>query len=69
MSKMDVTTQDLFRRLGPTSRSRSAKADAVFRRLRLENSDQIADALSRAPKKVADRILQQDDKSDGPAKT
>ncbi len=50
MSKLDVTTQDLFRRLGPTSRSRSVKADAVFRRLRLEQSDQIADALGRAPK-------------------
>ena len=52
MSKLDVTTNDLFQRLGPTSRSRSVKADAVFRRLRLEQSDQIADALSRAPKAI-----------------
>ncbi len=52
MSKIDVTTQDLLRRLGPTSRSRSSKADAVFRRLRMEQSDQIADALARAPKSI-----------------
>jgi|GEM_PF-6170631 len=52
MSKIDVTTQELLRRLGPTSRSRSAKADAVFRRLRLEQTDQITDALKRAPKSL-----------------
>ncbi|MEM8772655.1 MAG: hypothetical protein AAGD92_13500 [Pseudomonadota bacterium] len=52
MSKLDVTTQDLFLRLGPTSQSRSAKADAVFRRLRMEASDQLIEALSRAPRKL-----------------
>ena len=50
MSRLDVTTQDLFLRLDKNSRSRSAKADAVFRRLRLESEDQIADALMRAPR-------------------
>ena len=52
MSKLDTTTQDLFQRLGPTSRTRSAKADALFRRLRLEQADQIAEALSRAPRAI-----------------
>lgn len=61
MSKLDVTTQELFLKLGPTSHSRSAKADAVFRRLRLESADQISDALMRAPKAldtsgVAERV-------------
>lgn len=50
MSKLDVTTQDLFLRLGSTSHSRSARADVLFRRLRLEKQDQIADALMRAPR-------------------
>ncbi|MEO1251939.1 MAG: hypothetical protein AAFW81_06295 [Pseudomonadota bacterium] len=49
MSKLDVTTQELFLRLGPTAQSRRARAEALFRRLRLESQDQIADALMRAP--------------------
>lgn len=53
MSRLDVTTQELFLRLDKNSRSRSAKADAVFRRLRLEREDQIADALMRAPRAVS----------------
>jgi len=53
MSRLDVTTQELFLRLDNNSRSRSAKADALFRRLRLEREDQIADALMRAPRSLA----------------
>jgi hypothetical protein len=49
---MDVTTQELFLRLGSTARTRSAKADALFRRLRFDRSDQIADALTRAPRRL-----------------
>ena len=52
MSKLDVTTQDLFLRLGATSLSRRAKADALFRRLRFDKCDQIADALMRAPRLI-----------------
>ena len=52
MSKLDVTTQDLFLRLGATSLTRSAKADALFRRLRFDEQDQIKGALSRAPRRV-----------------
>ena len=53
MSRLEVTTQELFLRLDKNSRSRSAKADAVFRRLRLEREDQIADALMRAPRALS----------------
>lgn len=53
MSRLDVTTQELFLRLDKNSRSRSAKADALFRRLRLEREDQIADALMRAPRAIS----------------
>ena len=52
MSKLDTTTQELFLGLGSTSQSRSARADAVFRRLRLEKSEQIFDALMRAPARI-----------------
>jgi plasmid maintenance system killer protein len=52
MSKLDVTTQELFLRLGTTSRTRSAKADAVFRRLRMEDASHLTEKLMRAPKKV-----------------
>lgn len=53
MSRLEVTTQELFLRLDKNSRSRSAKADALFRRLRLEREDQIADALMRAPRAIS----------------
>ena len=52
MSRLDITAQELLLRLGPTSQSRRAKAEALFRRLRLEKQDQIAEALMRAPKMI-----------------
>ncbi len=52
MSKLDITTQDLFLRLGATSLTRSAKADALFRRLRFDEQSQIQKSLSRAPKRM-----------------
>ncbi len=51
MSRMDVTTQELFLRLGTTSQSRSARADALFRRLRHAEQDQLSAELARAPKR------------------
>lgn len=53
MSRMDVTTQDLFLRLGSTSQSRSARADALFRRLRSAEEDKLSEELLKAPKRVA----------------
>lgn len=52
MSKMDTTTQDLFLRLGNTAQSRRARAEAMFRRLRFNKDDQIADALARTPRLI-----------------
>lgn len=49
---MDVTTQDLFLRLGTTSLSRSTRADALFRRLRAAEHDQLVSDLKRAPKRA-----------------
>ena len=52
MSRIDTTTQELFLRLGDTSQSRSARADALFRRLRSAEHDQLTADLSGAPKKL-----------------
>jgi len=52
MSKLNVTTQDLFLRLGATSMTRSTKADALFRRLRFNEQDQIANILTGAPRRI-----------------
>ncbi len=52
MSRMDVTTQDLFLRLGTTSLSRSTRADALFRRLRAAEQEHVASELLRAPKRL-----------------
>ncbi|NOX95117.1 MAG: hypothetical protein GXP04_08480 [Alphaproteobacteria bacterium] len=52
MSKLNVTTQDLFLRLGATSMTRSTKADALFRRLRFNEQDQIASVLTGAPRRI-----------------
>lgn len=49
---MDVTTQELFLRLGTTSQSRSARADALFRRLRHAEQEQLSAELMRAPKRL-----------------
>ena len=49
---MDVTTQELFLRLGTTSQSRSARADALFRRLRHAEQEQLSADLMRAPKRL-----------------
>ena len=53
MSRIDITTQDLFMRLGATSMSRRAKADALFRRLRLDAQDSIGEKLLRAPSRLS----------------
>ena len=52
VSKLDVTTQELFLRLGATSQLRRSRADALFRRLRFDKLDQIAEALTRAPRRL-----------------
>ena len=52
VSKLDITTQELFLRLGATSQLRRSRADAVFRRLRFNKQDQIAEALTRAPRRL-----------------
>lgn len=64
MSKLDITTQDILRRLGPTSRSRSTKADALFRRLRMEQVDQLTDVLRGAPKAMKpDQLFERKEKT------
>jgi hypothetical protein len=38
MSRIDISTRELFLRLGATPRARSARADQLFRRLRTEDA-------------------------------
>ncbi|MEM9495878.1 MAG: hypothetical protein AAGA09_07730 [Pseudomonadota bacterium] len=52
MSRLDVTKRDLLHKLGGTSQSRSVRADVLFRKLRLNQVDQVADALARAPRRI-----------------
>lgn len=53
MSRIDLSTHDLFLRLGSTPRSRSARADKLFRRLRSEEEQDIIDKLMKAPSRIA----------------
>jgi hypothetical protein len=52
MSRIDITTHDLFLRLGSTPRTRSARADKLFRRLRSEEEQEIAHSLLKAPARI-----------------
>lgn len=52
MSRIDLSTHELFLRLGATPRSRSARADKLFRRLRSEEQQEIVEAMTKAPKRL-----------------
>ncbi|MFQ5562913.1 MAG: hypothetical protein ACE5FO_05025 [Parvularculaceae bacterium] len=52
MSRLDLTTHQLFLKLGQTARSRSTRADALFRRLRRAEQEKLSQALTAAPKRV-----------------
>lgn len=49
MSRVDLSTHDLFLRLGATPLSRRARADKLFRQLRAEEEDAIIGAMTKAP--------------------
>ena len=49
MSRVDLSTHDLFLRLGATPLSRRARADKLFRQLRAEEEESIVGALTKAP--------------------
>jgi hypothetical protein len=53
MSRIDLSTHELFLRLGSTPRTRSARADKLFRRLRSEEQQELAESLKKAPARVA----------------
>jgi hypothetical protein len=52
MSRIDISTRELFLRLGSTPQSRSARADKLFRRLRSEEAEAIVDALIKPSARV-----------------
>lgn len=51
MSRLDLTTQQLFQKLGATARTRSTKADALFRQLRKAEQEKLSEALAGKPKR------------------
>lgn len=70
MSKLDITTQDLLLRLGSTSHLRSARAEALFRRLRRDDEPNIGKTLSKAPRRLTiDDIMGRESQSRNPART
>lgn len=52
MSRIDLSTRDLFLRLGPTPHSRSARADKLFRKLRSDEEEKVIEGLLKAPARV-----------------
>ncbi len=60
MSRIDLSTGELFLRLGSTPRSRSARADKLFRRLRSEEEQELAQSLAKAPRRITPRAKADD---------
>lgn len=56
MSRIELTTGELFLRLGPTPRSRSVRADRLFRRLRCEEEEALAQSMLAAPRRLKPEI-------------
>jgi hypothetical protein len=56
VSRIDISTHDLFLRLGATPVRRSARADELFRRLRNEEEKELVEALRRAPHRLRPRL-------------
>ncbi|NJO33624.1 MAG: hypothetical protein HC869_11250 [Rhodospirillales bacterium] len=52
MSRIDITAGELYLRLGATPRSRSARADKLFRKLRSEEQDALSQAMLKPPRKL-----------------
>lgn len=53
MSRIDLSTYDLFLRLGSTPRTRSARADKLFRRLRSEEEQEIIESITKSPARLS----------------
>lgn len=53
MSRIDLSTHDLFLRLGSTPTRRSARADELFRRLRNEEQQELVEALRKPPRRLS----------------
>jgi hypothetical protein len=52
MSRIEISTRDLFLRLGATPGARSERADRLFRRLRGAEGQAIIDAITRPAQRV-----------------
>jgi hypothetical protein len=52
MSRIDRSTHELFLRLGSTPRTRSTRADKLFRQLRADEQKELTEALQKAPARL-----------------
>lgn len=52
-----LSVEDLFKKLGETPMTRSARADSLFRRLRETDEDAFLGAFIRSPKKAKPAIV------------
>ncbi|MEL7491113.1 MAG: hypothetical protein AAGJ73_10360 [Pseudomonadota bacterium] len=50
MSRMNLSTQDLFLRLGATPRTRTVRADQLFRKLRDDEAIDLESLLTKPPR-------------------
>ena len=53
----ELSVEDLFKKLGETPMTRSARADSLFRRLRETEEDAFLGAFIRSPKKARPVIV------------
>ncbi len=52
MGRMNLSTTDLFLKLGATPRTRSIRAEQLFRKLRGEEAIDLEELLTKAPRRV-----------------
>lgn len=56
MSRIDLSTEELFLRLGSTPRLRSSRADTLFRRLRSQEQTELVNAILRPPHAIDPKL-------------
>jgi hypothetical protein len=64
MSRIDISTEELFLRLGSTPRLRSSRADSLFRRLRGDERSELMKAILRPPQAIEPKLITDQDRAE-----
>lgn len=64
MSRIDISTEELFLRLGSTPRLRSSRADSLFRRLRGDERSELMKAILRPPQTIEPNLIADRDRAE-----